>query len=285
MEINHLTKKIALLGRPLGHSISPIMHNRAFELLNLNYIYIPLEVEQDKLEIMLEALITMNFVGFNVTVPYKEKVLEHCSWLSEDARVIGAVNTVVIEEDRLKGYNSDWIGFGSSLKQEGFDVQDKRCVVIGAGGAARSVVYALFKANPQKIIIINRSVEKARELAKYFLDHSKGISINVFSLGDSNVPQICQNAHLIVNTTPLGMNPHLDKSPLTPVCFAYGQLVFDLVYNPPETLFLKYALETGAKTVNGMDMLIMQGAYGFKKWTGMDFPVKLIKRLVKKEGI
>ncbi len=285
MNINCQTRKIALLGYPLGHSISPFMHNKAFELLGLNYIYLPLEVEPERLGKVVEALIALNFTGFNVTVPHKERIMDYCSRLSADAGIIGAVNTVMINDGELYGDNSDWLGFGASLNREGFNPCGKRCVVVGAGGAARSVLYALLRADPCNVTVINRSIEKAEKMVKHFQGHMKDTGVNVLDIGAGEAIEACREAHLIVNTTPLGMKPRLNQSPLPPTCFAPGQVVVDLIYNPPSTLFLDCAANAGAKTVNGLGMLILQGAYGFKKWTGNDFPVKTIENFIKKEGI
>lgn len=281
MNINHQTKKTALIGYPLTHSISPIMHNKAFEMLGLNYVYMPIETEPSRFKKILEALVILGFVGFNVTIPYKERIVDYCDWLSEDARDIGAVNTVHVVEGKLKGYNTDWTGFIQSLKRKGFTPEGKHCVVIGAGGAARGVVYALSRYNAAGITVINRSREKALQLVKHF----KGISIDAVSLEDQNTVEICRKAQLLVNCTPVGMAPYSDKSLLSPEHFTPSQMVYDLIYNPPVTQFLKYGSRAGAVTVNGLDMLILQGAFAFKIWTGMEFPVESIRKMIFQAGI
>ena len=269
LSINGQAKLVGLIGYPVEHSLSPVMHNSAFAALNLSWCYVPLPVRPERLGEAVAGLRALSLVGANVTVPHKEAVMPHLDHVAPEAQAIGAVNTIVVREGKLIGYNTDWQGFLTALSESGFDPQGKQAVVVGAGGAARAVVYALAQAGAQ-VTVLNRTLARAQALVQDFSPLFPSLPLT---------PQILEErtakAYLLVNTTPVGMWPEVDKS-IWPENLAFpGHLtVFDLVYNPRQTKLLRQARAVGAKAVGGLGMLVHQGAVAFELWTGEKAPVE-----------
>ena len=222
------------------------------------------------------------FRGVNVTIPHKQAVMPLMDELSDAARLIGAVNTIIVEPDgRLRGDNTDWLGFLHPLDERGFDLAGKSVLLLGAGGAARAVVYTLVQRNITRLVIWNRNQDHAAELAKHAatLDFSLTIDTSLAGLDlaqSTNLP-IYQPPDLIVNTTPIGMWPHVDKSPWPAVLpFPPGTLVYDLVYRPEWTQLLRQTQAAGRPTQGGLDMLIVQGAIAFELWTNQKPPLAVM---------
>jgi shikimate dehydrogenase len=273
LNINGQTKLVGLIGRPVEHSLSPAMHNSAFAALNLNWCYVPLPVLPERLGEAVDGLRALGFVGANVTVPHKQAVMSYLDEATPEAKAIGAVNTIVVSEERAIGYNTDWQGFLTALAEGGFDPQGKRAVVMGAGGAARAVVYALAHAGAQ-VTVLNRTPSRAQALVQDFspLFPSSLLSL---PLAPQTLEEQTAEAHLLVNTTPVGMWPEVDQSPWPEDLTFPDQLtVFDLVYNPGETKLLRQARAAGAKGIGGLGMLVHQGAAAFELWTGEKAPVE-----------
>ncbi|GAV22973.1 shikimate dehydrogenase [Carboxydothermus pertinax] len=274
MRINGETKLTGIIGYPLKHTLSPQMHNEAFKTLNLNYLYLPLEVEEDKLKDALYGIKAFNFRGINVTIPYKEKVLPFLDEVALEAKIIGAVNTIVNDRGKLVGYNTDAPGFLLSLKEFGVEVKGKRVLLLGAGGAARAVAYALLTAGAE-LVIANRTIKKAQKLLEEF--RAVGKVSNILELGEGLLS--LKPYHMAVNTLPLGMPPYENQMP--PVDFTgitSDFVAYDLIYNPAETKFLKASKEKGARIINGFSMLLWQGVLAFEKWTGVSPPVDVMKK-------
>jgi len=274
LNINGQTKLVGLIGYPVEHSLSPAMHNSAFAALNLNWCYVPLPVRPERLGKAVAGLRALGFVGANVTVPHKEAVISHLDHIAPAAQAIGAVNTIamssaVVREGKLIGYNTDWRGFLTALSEGGFDPQGKRAVILGAGGAARAVVYALAQAGAQ-VIVLNRTLARAQALVKDFSPLFPTLPLTPQTLEEQTA-----DTHLLVNTTPVGMWPEVDKS-IWPEDLPFpGHLtVFDLVYNPRQTTLLRQARRAGAKVIGGLGMLVHQGAVAFELWTGEKAPVE-----------
>lgn len=269
-KFNHNTNIVGVIGHPIKHSFSPFMHNIAFEMCDQNFIYLPFDVVPANLKDALKGMIALGIKGFNVTLPLKEKILPHMHVLSEDAGVIGAVNTVVNDNGRLFGYNTDVNGIIKSLTPYKNEIADSTVTVIGAGGGSRSVIYALirhFKVG--EIIILNRTGQKAESMKDYFTQKMHFDNFKAFELVQPDVVNIFQKSKLIINTTPVGMSPSVDDSPTEiSTSFHNQHIVFDLIYNPIETKLLKMAKEQGAKTINGLTMFVEQGARSFEHWTG-----------------
>jgi len=258
MEINANTALYAVIGCPIRHSLSPIIQNVAFRHHGLNAVYVAFEVED--LASAIKGVRSLGIKGLSVTVPHKVKIMSFLDGIDETAKEIGAVNTVVNQDGKLLGFNTDWLGVLLALKEEG-EISGKKFVVLGAGGAARAVVYALVKEGAG-VVILNRTYEKGVALAKEF---------NVDALPLNQLSKI--EAYGLINTTSVGMWPKIDETLVPSYILKHFSLVMDIVYHPFKTRLLQEAEEMGCKTVVGLKMLVYQGAEQFKLWTEKAAPV------------
>ncbi|ATW24015.1 shikimate dehydrogenase [Candidatus Formimonas warabiya] len=271
--INVNTKLVGLLGNPLGHSFSPAMQNRAFEKLGLDYYYLPIEVAGENLGDVVKGISRMNFAGFNVTIPHKINIIKYLDEIDELAEIIGAVNTVTIKDGRLKGYNTDGSGFVRSLEEEtGITVQDQNVFILGSGGASRSIALTVAYKGARTICLCNRTVSKAQELAGEINAKVRECCISV-TLDKGEMKELLKDCDIFINTTSVGMHPKDEEIPLDPELINEKTIVCDIIYNPLKTKLLKETGKKGCKTVNGLGMLLFQGAEAFKLWTGKDAPV------------
>jgi len=270
-----MRKIVGIIGYPLGHSVSPAMHNAAFRELGLDYEYVPFEVEPADLPEALPGLRAIHVAGFNVTIPHKENIVPLLDDVTKLARTIGAVNTVVNQDGELTGYNTDGPGFIESLKEDaGFEPGGKKVVVLGAGGASRAVAIMLAETGAASLTISDVIEDKARELAEY----ADGLSRTKCGWAKPDsllLKSEIEGADLLVNTTPLGMHPEVNRSPLPEkMKLPRALVVYDLVYNPAETKLLKTAKASGCKAVSGLGMLVRQGALAFTVFTGEEAPIE-----------
>lgn len=259
----------------MGHSASPAMHNAAFRYVGMNAQYIPFEVPPGEIIEAVEGFRALNFLGFNVTVPYKEAVLEHLDDVTKLAKVIGAVNTVVNRDGKLTGYNTDGPGFIESLKEDaGFDPKGKSAVVIGAGGAGRAISIMLAECAATSVVIADIDLEKGEELAEYIRND---FNCKCEALLPADMAKAVEKGHLLVNASPVGMHPKDNECPLPgKVKIPPKTLVYDLVYNPQETLLLRLAKESKARGVSGLGMLVRQGALAFSIFTDEEAPIEVM---------
>jgi shikimate dehydrogenase len=276
--INGKTSLVGLMGWPVAHSLSPAMYNAAFAALGLEWAYVPLPVQPEHVEQALKGLTALNFVGANVTVPHKQAVMRHLDELSDASTITGAVNTIHIQDGKFYGYNTDAIGFLNALKEAGYHPKGMRVAVLGAGGAARAVVYSLARSEVDAIIVFNRTAERAAflidDLADAFPEST--LSFEVFTA--EALAALQGQVDMVVNTTSVGMHPHLELSPWPDEVPLPAQTIFyDLVYNPLETAFLKRARAAGLDAINGLGMLVHQGAFAFETWTGQPAPLEVMK--------
>ncbi len=281
MRIKGLTKVYGLFGDPVEHSLSPIMHNTAFQALGLDCVYLPFLVKSKDIGSAVQAVRALHLAGVNLTIPLKEHVLPYLDEVEKEAEHIGAVNTIVNRDGRLCGYNTDAPGFLASLKAAGFDPSGKNAVILGAGGAARAVSFALAKVGAARINIYNRSVEKAEKLAA---DLNAAYRLPT-AAGDisSDLAAALEGAELLVNATPVGMYPDHRSAPLlSRKQLHQGLLVCDLIYNPLQTRLLDEAEAAGCRVLNGVGMLVWQGALAFQLWTGKKAPAALMEEAVLK---
>lgn len=273
MNIKGSTNIVGLIGHPVEHSFSPPMHNAAFNKLGLDYAYVAFDVNPDDLKSAIEGADALNIKGFNVTIPHKIEVMQYLDELDEVAELIGAVNT--IDFKNLKGYNTDGIGAIRAI-EEVSTVKDKDVIVAGAGGASRAISFYLARFGANSITILNRNVERAQNLA-----HDVSASDLISDVGADSISKIddlLAEADILVDTTPLGMDPHINDEPIAKADSMHEDLVvFDAVYNPNETVLLKEAIKAGAKPVYGIKMLLYQCAESFKIWTGQDAPIDVME--------
>lgn len=269
------TKKIGIIGWPVGHSQSPAIQNAAFKAAGLDYVYVPLPVKPDKLEAAVEGLKALDFAGANVTIPHKVDIMQYLDKIDESATKIGAVNTIVIREGVCTGYNTDGDGFTKALLTKSVNPSGKKVVILGAGGAARAVVCGLLQQEAASVTVCARNREKALQFLTLFSDSDK-VTFCLWQQGRefSEALSICD---LLVNCTSLGMSPKLDTQPFVDwQVISKPIAVCDLVYNPLETVFLKTAAALGHRIVTGDGMLIEQGALAFSLWTGCEPPIPVM---------
>lgn len=271
------TKLVGIFGWPVGHSLSPIFQNAAFEALGLDYRYVPLSVRPKDLADAVRGFRAMNFAGANLTIPHKEAVIPFLDELAPTAAMMGAVNTIEVNQGRLVGHNTDGDGFVRSLLEEGVGVAGARCLMIGAGGAARGVAVALARAGIAEIIIANRTLEKAEELASLISARIPDVTATGISLSEEALRRSAEGINLLVQTTSVGMKPG-DPLPVPMDILRADLAVCDLIYSPLETPLLQQVSISGAKTINGIGMLLYQGAIAFEIWTGKAAPVEIMRK-------
>lgn len=270
---------VGLMGWPVEHSLSPAMHNSAFASLHLDWVYVPLPVQPGDVREAIKGLAALNFVGANVTVPHKQAVMRYMDELSEAARIMGAVNTIHIKDGKFYGYNTDAIGFLNSLVEADCDPKGLRVAVLGAGGAARAVVFALARAEAASVIVFNRTAERAAFLIDDLTDTFPDSHLSSAPLTSEALATLDNDVDLIVNTTSVGMSPHVEGNPWPgDVTISKQTRICDLVYNPLETKFLAQARAAGVPTIDGLGMLVHQGAYAFEQWTGHKPPVEVMRQ-------
>ncbi len=256
-------KLFGLLGHPVGHSMSPVFQNDAFANLGLDHYYQAFDVKEEEIQIAVEGLRALGVAGFNVTIPHKIAIMDYLDEIDEEAKIIGAVNTVVNKDGNLVGYNTDGQGYLESLLElTGDKIKQSNVLVIGAGGGARAIVTVLARYGVQKLSICNRTIEKAQALAKITQGKTE-ISTMTVREAESNLEQF----DVIINTTSVGMSPNINEMPISLDNMKAEAVVSDLVYNPKETKLLRVAKEKGATVQNGIGMLVGQGALAFEMWT------------------
>ncbi len=273
-----------LLGSPVSHSLSPMMHNTSFQHLGLDYVYLCFDVGEEGLEEAVKGLKRCGIRGFNLTMPDKNKMAELADELSPAASIIGAVNTVVNDNGKLIGHNTDGVGFMQSVRDAGLDAAGKKMTIIGAGGASTAICAQAALDGVKELHIFARPSSRFHERTVRLVDSiNKNTGCRAMLL-DQNDETALKNSvsdsYLLVNATPVGMAPNTDASVLKDPSILHGDLaVGDVIYNPRETLFLKQAKEAGCRTFNGMYMLLYQGAEAFRLWTGQDMPVEIVRDL------
>jgi len=262
-----------------------MMHNYAFNKANLDYVYLPFDIASANLKDALKGMVALSIKGFNVTVPHKERIVEYLDELSDSAKIVNAVNTVVNENGKLYGYNTDVNGIIETLDTYRDEIAGETVSVFGSGGAARAVIYTLINNfNVKKINIINRTVEKAESLKDYFSSKMLYEKIKTYELVPPDVIEVLSKSKLIINASSIGMSPDEDDSPTTiPESFNDNQIVFDIVYNPRKTKLLSIAESRGAIVINGVKMFIEQGAKAFELWTNEKMDVEKITEILNRE--
>jgi len=261
---------LLLIGDPVAHSLSPIMHNTAAKYHNLPMRYYAVRIEREELPAFASYLSEPALKGVNVTIPHKQALLEYMDNLDPDCEQIGALNTIAKENGNLVGYNTDIIGFCEPLYQWQSEIENEPAIVFGTGGAARAIVFGLKKMGVANVLLVSRNPE--RKKGENWPESAKII-------GYERWPEYAKEAQIFVNATPLGMEPDINKSPVreneTP--FLAEKICYDVVYRPIQTTFLARAEKVHAKTIGGLDMLIHQGSRSFELWTGHKFPIDLVR--------
>ena len=273
--VDGYTKQLAIIGNPVDHSFSPEMHNYISEITNNNYVYTAWCVND--IQASMQAVKALNISGVNVTAPFKEKVIPYLDEVDEQAQIFGSVNTVVNQNGRLKGYNTDAEGFYMSLLKNGIDIRDRQILIIGAGGVVRPVVTKFIYEGAKSITVVNRNEKRVLDLKAELYKTTKFKIETQINDADFDV---------VINTTSAGMAPQKDILPTAAISSVSNldfindnTAVVDMIYNPRETLFLKEAKQRGAKTVNGLGMLIYQGILAYELFTGVSLPKNIYEMI------
>ncbi len=272
------TKVCALIGDPVGHSLSPTIHNAAFQDLGLNFIYVAFAVSKDELKDAVMGARSLGFHGLNVTMPYKKAVMKYLDEIDLTVRSIGAVNTILNCHGKLVGYNTDGTGAMSALQENGIYIEETKMVLLGAGGAAKAIAYEAAK-DVKELVVLNRTLTKAQQLA-IAVRLKLGANVKGGSLSPALLNEELSDTDILVNATSVGMEPKSDNSPVPSDLLRSDMAVMDTIYNPLETKLLKDAKSVGAKIVSGIEMLVYQGAAAFQIWTNCPAPVRVMKNAV-----
>jgi len=302
--IDGRTQLVGVIGWPIEHSLSPAMHNAALDSLGLNWRYVAMPVQPCEVEAAVRGLAALGFRGCNVTVPHKQAVIAALDSIAPEAEALGAVNTLVFTRNdegasHITGHNTDVAGFIGDLRANGFKPEGRQVVVVGAGCAARGVIYGLWKAGVARIIVLNRTIERAKALIEDLTQRRKGAkisqriernltekSVEALPLTDMTLLESARVADLLINTTTVGMWPKVEGCIWpegTPVPAALT--VYDLVYNPLETRLLRLARQSGARTIDGLGMLARQGALALDLWTEQALDVEAVAALMRREAV
>jgi shikimate dehydrogenase len=272
-----MNKKLAVIGHPISHSLSPLMHNNELKIFNLPYYYEAIDAPAENLNDVIQKLCSPSVAGFNVTIPHKETVISYLDEIDEEAAEIGAVNTVVNQQGRLVGYNTDGIGFMQALTKLCPNWSDKSIMIVGAGGAAKAIFVTLFRNGASVLHITNRNKEKAEKLL---------IEANAYdskALTVKEAERMLHNYDIVINTTPVGMassNDDIDELPINLDNLKKDTILSDIIYTPLKTRWLQQGERKGATIMNGLDMFIYQGAIAFKYWTGVVPDEQRMKQIV-----
>ena len=273
------TKLLGVIGYPIEHSLSPVMQNAAIATLGVNYAYLPFAIAPADLSCAIEGFRAIGLQGFNVTIPHKQAIIPLLSQVSDVAQAVGAVNTVWRTEEGWSGTNTDVEGFLAPLRSQSQDWSTVNAVILGNGGAARAVVAGCAQLGCAQVQVVGRNAEKLQEFLTSW--NQSPIAVNVSVHAWEQLPDLLPSAQLVVNTTPIGMAPKSDASPLSAADMEKlpsGAIAYDLIYTPRPTLFLNQAKSQGAIIIDGLEMLVQQGAAALKLWLQQPAPVDVMRR-------
>ncbi len=278
MEVSGKTKVFCVIGDPIEHSLSPIMHNAAFKHLKIDAVYVAFNVKENMLEDAVKGMRSFGICGMNVTMPHKTAIIKYLDESDPVARFVGAVNTVLNAYGKLLGFNTDGVGALRALEENGVKTKGKRILLLGAGGAGRAIAFQLAQ-EADELVILNRDVNKARLLADTL---RRKFNKNV--VGDSLLPSTLKDwikdVDVLINATSVGMHPHQDETPVDKSLLRPELAVMDIVYNPVETRLLKDAKSVGAQVIYGTEMLVFQGAVSFEIWFNRPAPVNVMREAI-----
>lgn len=264
MKITCNTEIYCLIGHPISKSLSPIIHNTFYQANNINNVYLAFDVKSKDLETIVNSFKTLDIKGFNVTLPHKKAIIKYLDGISEQAKIIGAVNTVKNENGKLIGYNTDGIGFLKSLKLESIDIKNKNILILGAGGAANAISTSVSLSNAKKIFIANRTKIKAKMLSKKIQRQTTEI---IIGYGDLELKDLSKKEiDMVINCTSVGMYPHIQEVPIKLDGFSKDLIVYDIIYKPKKTKLIKHAEDKGFCAIGGLSMLINQALYSQEIW-------------------
>jgi len=273
--ISGKTRVCGVIGDPIEHTLSPIMHNAAFKALKLDFAFLAFKVKAADVEKAVSGMRALGIHGLNVTMPHKSAVINYLDEVDQAAKAIGSVNTILNKDGRLFGFNTDGVGALQALRENGVEPRGKKVLLLGAGGAARAIAYTLAR-EADELVILNRTAKQAAELAN-LLKQTFDRKVVADALSPNAIKDTLQDSDLLINATSVGMKPNANKTPVAFEWLRPDLAVMDIVYNPVETKLAKDAKAAGAKVVSGFEMLIYQGAASFEIWTGHSAPVEVMR--------
>jgi shikimate dehydrogenase len=276
MPISGKTRMCGVIGDPIEHTLSPTIHNSAFSHLGLDFVFLAFRVKAAELENAIRGMRSLGIQGLNVTMPHKNAVTTYLDEVDSAVKFLGSANTILNEEGKLSGFNTDGDGALQALRENGIDLPKKKVLLLGAGGAAKAIAFS-FAQEAESLCILNRVPEKAVALADA-LNQVFVKKIVGGALSPSAVQKNLQDADILINATSVGMQPNVNQSLVAPQWLKPNLAVMDIVYNPVETQLAKDAKATGATVVSGVEMLIYQGAASFKIWTGKSAPIEIMRK-------
>ncbi|NLF88535.1 shikimate dehydrogenase [Candidatus Bathyarchaeota archaeon] len=276
MTISGKTRVCGVIGDPIEHSLSPIMQNAAFQALDLDYVYLAFKVKPSCVADAVNGIRALNFRGLNVTMPHKKSVMANLDRIDLSAQIIDSVNTILNKDNLLFGFNTDGVGAVRALKENGVALKGRKVVLLGAGGAARAIAYAVAK-EADELAVLNRTAKDAQALAR-LVEKAANKRIVAASIEPEDIDANLQDSDILINATSVGMKPRIDETPVPIELLRSNLAVMDIVYNPLETKLAKDAKALGAKVVSGVEMLIYQGASSFEIWTGKSAPVEVMRK-------
>jgi shikimate dehydrogenase len=274
-DISGKTQLYGVIGDPVEHSLSPTIQNAAFQALEIDSVFFAFRVPTNQIQNAMMGIRGLGLQGLNVTMPHKKAVIPYLDGVDKIANFTDSVNTIVNKQGRLRGYSTDGIGAFRALRQKLSTLAGKKLVMLGAGGAARAIAFSL---SPEvgEIVLLNRTPKKAEDLSESIKQWSN-VKVSAFALNSSTIEKSLKDADIIINATKAGMQPNVNQSLVKPKWLNPELTVMDIVYKPLETKLLKNAKEAGAKVINGLEMLIYQGAASFEIWTGKKAPVEIMR--------
>lgn len=276
MAISGKTRVCGVIGDPIEHSLSPTIHNAAFNNLGLDFAFFAFRVKASDLENALRGMRGLGIHGLNVTMPHKSTVTAYLDEMDSVVKFLGSANTILNEDGKLSGFNTDGVGALKVLRENGTDLSRKKMLLLGAGGAAKAIAFALAK-EVDELVVLNRADEKAKELAER-LTGTLGKKVVGGSLSPDAIADNLQDSDVLINATSVGMSPDVNRSIVPPRLLRSELTVMDIVYNPVETKLAKDAKKAGARVISGVEMLIYQGASSFEIWTGRAAPVEVMRK-------
>jgi shikimate dehydrogenase len=276
MAISGKTRVCGVIGDPIEHTLSPTIHNAAFNHLKLNFVFLAFRVKAVDLENAVRGMRGLGIHGLNVTMPHKSMVIGYLDEVDSTVKFLGSANTILNTDGKLSGFNTDGVGALKALRENGTELSEKKVLLLGAGGAAKAIAFALAK-EVGELAILNRTAEKAKELAET-LGRISNKKVVGGALSSDAIAENLRDSDVLINATSVGMKPNLTQSLVAPQWLKSDLAVMDIVYNPVETKLAKDAKAAGAKVVSGVEMLIYQGAESFEIWTNRSAPIEVMRR-------
>lgn len=276
MDITGKTRVCGVIGDPIEHTLSPVMHNAAFDALKLDYAFLAFRVKSAGVENCMNGMRAFNIRGLNVTMPHKSAVMKFLDRIDLSAQIVNSVNTILNRDGKLFGFNTDGVGALRALRENGVELKGRKILLLGAGGAARAIAYTMAKEGDE-LAVLNRTLKPAQDLSK-LLEKTASKKIISGALSPKEIQQNLQDSDILINATSVGMKPKAEESLIPPKLLRPNLAVMDIVYNPIETKLAREAKAASAKVVSGVEMLIYQGAASFEIWTGKSAPVGVMRQ-------